>query len=293
VNIKDLDKVSILGLGLLGGSLGLAINRAAPGVKRVGYSHRPITRRKALRSGVIDIVCPTVEQAVRDAQLVILASPIGTFEQLFIDMAPHLPSGCVVTDVGSTKVLPTQWAQKHLPRQVHFLGSHPMAGSEQRGVDYARDDLFNLAPCILTPTAKTPKSVIDFLRQFWTLLQMRVTQLSPAQHDRILARISHLPHLLACALINCCDLNQTLLCGKGFLDTTRIASGPPGIWRDIVVSNADPIDEAIGRMIKELSRMQTAVRRKDDKTILKLLTAAQLKRNKLVTQKMNSKELPA
>jgi prephenate dehydrogenase len=292
MNTKDLDTISIIGLGLLGGSLGLAINRVFPRVKRLGYSHRPATREKALLAGTVDHAFSTIHQAVQNAQLVILASPIGTFASIMQEMADALPDGCLVTDVGSTKTLPARWAREKLPKRVQFLGSHPMAGSEQRGVDYARADLFDDAYCIITPTAAAKPDTIAFLQDFWTQLRMHVCQLTPRIHDQVLARISHLPHMLAVALVNCSDAKEILMCGKGFLDTTRIASGPESIWRDIVCSNPDNIDAAIVRLIKELTRIRKALKKNNDQAILDILTQARIKRNDLVEKKLQRKELP-
>jgi len=271
----------------------LAVSRAFPRAKRYGYSHRAETREAALAAGVVDAVFDRVEEAAGQGGLVVLASPIGTFEELFLKMRDSLQPGTVVTDVGSTKVLPTRWAIKHLPKQVGFLGSHPMAGSEQRGVDFARADLFEKANCILTPTAKTKPRLIQFLEGFWTELGMHVSKMTPAQHDKVLARISHLPHILAAALVNSSELKQMLLCGKGFLDTTRLASGPENVWRDILMANAESIDESIARFIKELTNFQVALRQGDEDAVCRMLAEAREKRNQLVEMKLQRKELPA
>lgn len=292
MKIKELEKVSVIGLGLLGGSLGLALNSFFPRVKRLGYSHRAVTRNKALHLGCVDEIYPDVADAVRKAQLVILASPIGAFESLMQKIAENLSPGCIVTDVGSTKVLPVRWARKYFNRDIQFLGSHPIAGSEQRGVDFARADLFFGAPCILTPTKQTKQKTIAFVKEFWQALGMPVQVMTPTEHDRVLARISHLPHLLASAMVNVSDPKELLLCGKGFLDTTRIASGPPNVWRDIIMANTKNTSVAIGKLIKELLRLQWALDQENEKAILKKLTDAQAKRNTLVAQKMKRKELP-
>ena len=166
------------------------------------------------------------------------------------------------------------------------------AGSEQRGVDFSRADLFDDSYCILTPTSSTEKATVKFLTDFWKALGMRVSTMSPAQHDRVLARISHLPHVLAAALVNSSDAQELLLCGKGFLDTTRIASGPPGVWRDILLANANNTAGAIGRLAKELTRMQRALEVGHEKTIVKMLTEAQAKRDDLVAKKLQRRDLP-
>ena len=167
-----------------------------------------------------------------------------------------------------------------------------MAGSEQRGVEFARADLLDDAQCIITPTAANKPTNLKCLETFWRKLGMRVCRMTPARHDRVLARISHLPHVLAAAMVNCSEPEQMLLCGKGFLDTTRIASGPPGVWRDILMANTVNTEAAIERLIRELRRMQTALHKEDDKAVTALLSRAQTKRNDLVAKKLKRKELP-
>lgn len=292
MKINDLESIAILGLGLLGGSLGLALERVFPRVKRHGYSHRQSTRAKALEAGTVDEVFASAAEAAGRADLVILASPISIFPDLLREIAPVLAPGSVVTDVGSTKRLPVKWAGEILPKTLEFIGSHPMAGSEQRGVEFARGDLFDNAQCIITPVAASTKDTREFINAFWGKLGMHVSVMSPAQHDRTVARISHLPHVLAAALVNCSDAKEMLLCGKGFLDTTRIASGPPEIWHDILSTNAANVNQAIGKLIKELAAMQAALRDGRDGAITRKLQQAQTKRNELVAKKLSRKELP-
>ena len=143
--MRELKQITVVGLGLLGGSITLTVLRTFAGVKAVGYSHRSVTRRKARRLAVATEIADDIRKSVSNADLVILATPIGTFEKIFGEISDALPSGCIVTDVGSTKVLPHQWAAKKLSETVHYVGSHPIAGSEQGGVEFARDDLFERA----------------------------------------------------------------------------------------------------------------------------------------------------
>ncbi len=140
--MKHLRKITVIGLGLLGGSVGLAVSQSLTGVKTAGFSHRASTRAKARRLKVVDEVFDDIKASVKDADLVILATPIGNFEETFRQIADELPAGCIVTDVGSTKIMPHRWADKCLPKNIHYVGSHPIAGSEQRGVEFCRDDLF-------------------------------------------------------------------------------------------------------------------------------------------------------
>src|SRR4030043_616761 len=166
--MKDLRQASVVGLGLLGGSISLAVLRSFAWVKVVGYTHRCSTRAKARELAVASEVVDDICQSVSDSDLVILATPLCTFENIFDEIADALPDGCIVTDVGSTKVLPHLWAARKLPNKVHYVGSHPIAGSEQRGVEFARDDLFEKALCIITKSKKTDKQAAEIMKNFWS-----------------------------------------------------------------------------------------------------------------------------
>jgi prephenate dehydrogenase len=229
--------------------------------------------------------------SVSNADLVILATPIGTFEKIFGEISDALPAGCIVTDVGSTKVLPHQWAAKKLPERVHYVGSHPIAGSEQRGVEFARDDLFERAICILTTTKKTNRQAVQSLRRFWSRLGCSVKLMGPAEHDRILANVSHLPHITAAALINASSVKELTFAGKGFIDTSRIASGPANIWADVLATNANNATRSIDRITAELGKLKKAIKNGDKKQIEKLLKAARSKRSALIKYKIKKKEL--
>ena len=288
--MKDLKQVSVLGLGLLGASVTLAVQRLAGHIKAVGYSHRPSTRKKAELLGVADIIHSDIETAVKNADLVILATPIGIFEDYFKQIAPFLKPGCIVTDVGSTKVLPHRWAKK-LPKSVNYVGSHPIAGSEKRGVEFARDDLFEGANCIITLEKITNKKAANTVKQFWTELGSMVYTMDPASHDKMLGSISHLPHLMAAALVNANNLEDLKMAGRGFLDASRIASGPSNIWTDIFLTNSKNTAKDIGRLIGELNKLKKAVEDKNAKKIEELLEQARKTRAKLVDYKMKKGEI--
>lgn len=229
--------------------------------------------------------------AVCVADLVILATPIFTFESYFDEISRHIPADSVVTDVGSTKVMPHQWAKRRLDRRVHYVGSHPVAGSEQRGVEFARDDLFYQARCILTTTAATNRAAVKSLRAFWSALGCSVQVMNPREHDRIFANISHVPHVLAAGLVNASDNNDMRFAGKGFLDSTRIASGPPTVWTDVMMANSENIAAGIDRTIHQLQKLRKAIRNNARKDIERLLETAQKKRAAVVRYKIRRKEL--
>jgi prephenate dehydrogenase len=289
--LRDLRQITVLGLGLLGGSIGLAVLRCFPGVKVVGYTHRPRTRARARQLAVATEIVDDIAKSVSAADLVILATPISTFEKYFSQIGGALPSGCIVTDVGSTKVWPHRWAEKTLPGSAYYVGSHPVAGSEQRGVEFARDDLFDRAICILTTTKQTNRKAIQTLRKFWTSLGCYVKLMRPAEHDKIFANVSHLPHITAAALINANKSEELKFAGKGFIDTSRIASGPANIWTDVLLTNANNVTRGIDKIIDELSKLKKAIKSQDRKQIESLLEAARRKRAALINYKMKRREL--
>ena len=260
-------------------------------MKVVGYTHRPSTRDKARQLAVATEVVDEIAQSVAGADLVILATPICTFEQIFAEIGDSLTAGCIVTDVGSTKVLPHHWAASTLPRTVHYVGSHPIAGSEQRGVEFARDDLFDQAMCILTTTKSTNRQAVQALEDFWSRLGCFVKSMAPAQHDKIFANVSHLPHITAAALVNASRDADLKFAGKGFMDTSRIASGPANIWADVLMTNAVNTVRGIDRLIAQLTELKNAIKSKDESQIEKLLEKARAKRAALIDYKIKSKEM--
>ena len=289
--MRELRQITVIGLGLLGGSITLAVLRSLAGVKVVGYTHRPATRRQARQLAVATEIVDDIDKSVSQADLVIVATPICTFEEIFSTIADALPIGSIVTDIGSTKVLPHRWAAKRLPKTVHYVGSHPVAGSEQRGVEFARDDLFEQATCILTMTKKTSSQAVQTLKRFWSDLGCTVKLMKPAEHDRIFANISHLPHVVAVALINANNSEELKLAGKGFIDTSRVASGPANIWADVLLTNANNITKGIDKIITELNKIKKAIKRENKQEIERLLETARKKRSILIKYKYKKKEL--
>jgi prephenate dehydrogenase len=289
--LKELKQITVIGLGLLGGSIASGVLRSFSGVKVVGFSHQASTRSRARELAVASEVVDSLEKSVCGTDLVILATPINTFEDIFGRIGKSLPDGCIVTDVGSTKVLAHRWAQNILPRRLHYVGSHPIAGSEQRGVDFARDDLCDRAMCILTTTQRTNQRAVKILEEFWSKLGCSVKIMKPAEHDRIFANVSHVPHVTATALINATSGKELRFAGKGFLDTSRIASGPANIWADVLLTNTGNISRGIDKVIAELKKLKKAVDNKDREQIEKLLAAAKKKRAALIDYKIGQKEI--
>jgi prephenate dehydrogenase len=198
-----------------------------------------------------------------------------------------------VTDVGSTKRSVVRLAKQALPGHARFVGSHPMAGSEKRGIEFARTDLLAGALCILTPDEQTDPAAAAQVEAFWKALGMRITRLTPQDHDRRLADISHLPHAVAAALVLMQEEASLHLAGKGFLDTTRIASGDGGLWRDIFLDNADNLREGIGRLSQTLNRLLELLDQNDAPAIAQWLDQASRRRDHLLRRKLKDLDSPS
>ena len=289
--MKKLRQISVVGMGLLGSSVTLAVLRSFSTVRTVGYSHRASTRKKARELGVAEKIADDLLSCVRGSDLVIVATPICTFEDIFEQIAPELKDGCVVTDVGSTKKLAHRWAKKKLGKNVHYVGSHPIAGSEKRGVEFARDDLFFGAKCIVTKEKDTNAAAVRCVKEFWTSLGCSVSVMGPAEHDKTFAGVSHVPHAMAAALVNATDGKLINFSGKGFVDTSRIASGPANVWADIFMTNSANTASGIEKVIRQLRKLQVAIKQENYQKTLKLLEDARSKREKLIKYKMKKKEL--
>lgn len=289
--MKKLRQISVIGTGLLGSSVTLAVLRSFSSIRTVGYSHRASTRKKARDLGVADEIADDLLSCVRGSDIVVVATPICAFEDIFEQIGPELKDGCVVTDVGSTKKLPHRWARKRLGKNVHYVGSHPIAGSEKRGVEFARDDLFFGAKCIVTKEKDSNAAAVRFVKEFWVSLGSSVSVMSPVEHDKVFAGVSHVPHAMAAALVNAAGSKDMNFAGKGFVDTSRIASGPANVWADIFLTNSVNTASGIEKVIKELRKLQSAIKQENYQKTMKLLEDARGKREKLIKYKLKKQEL--
>ncbi len=279
-----LGQLTILGPGLLGGSIGLAARHHKVAKRVVVWARRPEAADQAWQLGAADEATHDLRKAVTDAGLVVLATPIGVMATLAGQMKPVLPAGCIVTDVGSVKYPVVSQLSQVLAGAARFVGSHPMAGSEQAGIESARRDLFQGAVCMLTPAEQTDKAALQEVHDFWKALGCVVRTVSPQQHDEIVAGISHLPHLVAAAVVNvvCSDSNQALnFAGPGFRDFSRIASGPPDMWTEIAVENRQEISRTLDRLIDALGKMRAALENGDAVELRAMLKRAKHFRDEL------------
>ena len=235
----------------------------------------------------IDRPAPTAADAVKGADLVVLCTPVGLFPTILREISPALAPGALVTDVGSTKRSIVSAAEQLLPPGVHFVGSHPMAGSEKRGVQHATADLFEQAVCITTPTARTAPDALGRIEAFWGTLGMEVHRLTPEEHDRRVADVSHLPHALAAALVAMQDDASMRLAGKGFMDVTRIAAGDGGLWRDILIDNRDNLRDSVQRLQQHLAAFLHRLNAADADGVKQWLDTAAARRQALTTGPMD------
>lgn len=258
-------KVAIIGVGLIGGSIGEAIRRRGLADTVMGIGHRASSIKEAFRRGAIDEGTLDLKKGVRGADLVIIATPVCLIPVIAGKISPALKRGAIVTDVGSTKGRIVKAIEGCLPKGVFFVGSHPLAGSEKRGVSFAEENLFEGTVVIITKTKKTKKSAVKDLSGFWSSLGVKTVVIkSPEEHDRIVAEISHLPHLAAVALITSAGGKSLGFAATGFKDTTRIAASDPDIWRDICITNKANIIKSLDRYERCLGKLKKLI--KDGRT---------------------------
>lgn len=255
-------QITILGPGLLGASLLQAAKERGLCKSTAAWSRRAETRAKCEGQPWCDAVFSDAGKAVADADLVVACTPVDTIVPLLKEIAAKLKRGALVTDVGSTKSLICRHGRAALPKKIGFVGSHPMAGSEKTGLEYATPELFEGRACFVTPLVGTPAKEVDKLTKFWKALGMEVATTTPEVHDEIVAHLSHLPHLLAsafCAYLGTCDPKWAHFAGPGLRDTTRIAAGDPALWRAIAMENREEILRALDGFQKELDGLRAAL----------------------------------
>lgn len=274
-------KVTIIGLGLIGGSLALAIKEKKLAKEVVGVSRRKSTISRAIKKKIVDSATLDLKRGVKDSDLIIIAAPVLKITEIMKLAAPFLKKGAILTDAGSTKRYVVKEAEKIIRGGVYFVGSHHIAGSEKSGVKSADKDLFKKAYCIITKTKNADPKAMARLKKFWSGLEMRVITMTPQAHDKLLSGISHLPHAVSVSLVNSVDRNSLKLAAGGFRDVTRIASGEPGLWKDIFFTNKDNLIKDIEVLKKELSKIQAALKSNDQARLLKLLGKAKIIRDSL------------
>lgn len=276
-----IETLTIVGVGLIGGSIGLAARRRGLAERVIGAGRRQATLDQALALGAIDEATFDLAAAVRRAQVAVFCTPVDQIAQQVLETGRGCAPGTLLTDAGSTKAAIVAAIEGRLPRGVHFVGSHPLAGSEKRGPEHADSALFQGRLTVVTRTEQTPAAALSHAAAFWQALGSRVRIMDPEEHDRALAFTSHLPHLLASALAGVLPPELHDLCATGFRDTTRVAAGDPSIWTGIFSQNRRATLQALGLLVERLGQFREALLADDRATLDTLLTEAKRTRDAL------------
>ena len=282
--------VAIVGLGLIGGSIGLAVREHLPGVATRGYDSDPAVRRRARERGLAATIHDNPADAVRGADLVILCVPVGAMGEAARAIAPALEPGAVISDVGSSKEGIGQALAAALPGRT-IIPAHPVAGTEHSGPDAGFATLFHHRWCIVTPPDGANPDAVAVLVQFWEALGARVDTMDAAHHDLVLAVTSHIPHLIAYTIVGTAsDLEQVTrgevikYSAGGFRDFTRIAASDPTMWRDVFLSNKDAVLEMLQRFTEDLTALQRAIRWGDGEALFELFSKTRAIRRSIIAE---------
>jgi cyclohexadieny/prephenate dehydrogenase len=283
------EKIALIGAGLIGSSIALAARRANLAGHIAAYVPRPETRARAEKAGFADSLHAEIEPAVADADLVVLATPVGAYEALAKLAAPYLKQGAILTDVGSVKAVVIKDVGPHVPPGVHLIPGHPVAGTEQSGPEAGFAELFDGRWCILTPPAGVDAEALGKLKEFWRRCGSEVETMEAKHHDLVLAITSHVPHLIAYNIVGTAADLETVTqsevikySASGFRDFTRIAASDPTMWRDIFLNNREAVLEMLGRFNEDLTALQRAVRWGDGETLFKLFTRTRAIRRSII-----------
>lgn len=284
------DRVAIIGLGLLGGSLGLALRDHVPDVQTTGYDRDPATRQRASERGLVGTVCETAAEAVAEADLVVLCVPVGAMGEAARELAPALSGNAVISDVGSSKRSVQKALAEALPDHIN-IPAHPVAGTEQSGPDAGFGTLFEGRWCILTPPEGAPQEAVDRLSALWEALGAKVEIMDAEHHDIVLAVTSHIPHLIAYTIVGTASDMEGVTRSEvikysagGFRDFTRIAASDPVMWRDVFLNNRDAVLEMLGRFTEDLTALQRAIRTGDGETLHDLFSRTRAIRRSIIDE---------
>jgi cyclohexadieny/prephenate dehydrogenase len=282
-------KLALIGIGLIGSSIARAARRDGLVGEIVCHAQSERTRAKALELGIADASFADPVEAVRDADLVILCTPLSAYGLLGPVIGPHLKPGATLTDVGSCKVSVVRDLAPHAGAGVHFIPGHPVAGTENSGPEAGFAELFRDRWCILTPLPDTDAAALERLKTFWARMGSRVELMDPNHHDLVLAITSHLPHLIAYNIVGTAEHLQQVTesdvikySAGGFRDFTRIAASDPTMWRDVFLNNRDAVLEMLGRFTEDLTALQRAIRYGDGQTLFDTFTRTRAIRRAII-----------
>ncbi len=277
--MKQRDTVAIIGVGLIGSSIGLALRRGRWARRVIGVGRRNETLQTALDRGAISQATTNLAEGVKNAEFVIVCTPVCHIVDYVQQTARNAPEGVLITDVGSTKGEIVAALEGALSAGATFVGSHPMAGSEKTGPEFADARLFEGRAAIVTPAESSPGAAVEEIEEFWKVLGARVTRMSPHAHDAAVATISHVPHIAASALALGTPQELISLVGGGWLDTTRVAAGDVELWRQILTQNRTHVLQSLAEFEKTLASFRVALARGDNAELTRLLEQGKTRRD--------------
>ena len=273
------DTVAIVGVGLIGGSIGLALQQRKLARRVVGVGRRASSLRKARQYRTVTETTTKLQRGVTDADLIIVCTPVADIVGRVCEVARHCPPGALITDVGSTKSKIVRELDRSLRGGPTFIGSHPMAGSEKAGPEHARADLLENRVTVVTPTPHTCDERLQQIERFWRALGSRVVRMTPLDHDQAVAMTSHATHVIAAALAAATPAHALPLAASGWRDTTRIAAGDPQLWLQILLTNRQEVLKSLGKFEKVLATFRAALTRGDFTRLMQLLDAGKQTRD--------------
>ena len=287
---KLFNQISVIGLGLIGSSISLAIKKNKIANKVIGYSRSNRTRKAANKLNLVDTVVNNLIKSVKGSDLIIICTPLSIYPKIIREIMPHLKKNSIVTDVGSAKSTTINEVSDLFGKCVEFIPAHPIAGTEQSGPYAGFPELFIGRWCIITPLKNNKPSSVNKIKKLWKSLGSKVEIMSPERHDRVMAITSHLPHMIAYNIVSTAANLESVTkqeiikySASGFRDFTRIASSDPVMWRDIFLKNKDAVLKMIGRFSKDLSALQKAVRWEDSETLYKIFSRTRKVREKIIS----------
>jgi cyclohexadieny/prephenate dehydrogenase len=283
------ERVALIGIGLIGSSISHALRRGGLARRIVGCARSEATRTTALRLGLVEAAFADPAEAVEGADLVVLCVPVGAYAQISRDIAPRLAPGAILTDVGSVKGAVVRDVKPQVPKGVHFIPGHPIAGTEHSGPESGFAELFDNRWCILTPLPDSDAGAVAKLTELWERMGSHVELMTPDHHDLVLAITSHVPHLIAYNIVNTAAHLERVTNSEvikfsagGFRDFTRIAASDPTMWRDVFLNNREAVLEMLGRFSEDLTALQRAIRYGEGETLFKLFSEARAIRRGII-----------
>ena len=293
------NKVTIIGIGLIGSSLARVIKRDNLAKRVSCFDAKPQYMQKALKLGIVDEIHKTVANSVTNSDLIVLATPIGAYGKIIKEIAPHLKKGTIITDVGSVKTYAVKEIEANLPpkAEVFIVPGHPVAGTEKSGPEAGFDTLFEGRWYIMTPGERSSDGAVEKISKLWSYAKMRVDSMTPEHHDKVMAAVSHLPHLIAFSIVGTvADLEGyeqkeiIKYSASGFRDFTRIAGSDPTMWRDILLNNKGTILELIQRFVEDLIALERNIRWDEGDKLFELFSRTRKIRNEVVEARQDQPE---